>query len=133
FLTTAIVPHLSFLVVVIPKSAILSTRSCALAAHISHSPCGHEAILALALALLLGSRSRWAGYLQSLPTDQNWEGIALFWGFTSQGLDSDGDAVEAIQWLNGTEARKHFVLLGEPRTLILVRSFNCSRHRYRRR
>ena len=43
--------HELSLVVVIPKSAILSTRSCALAAHIPHSPCGHEATLALALAL----------------------------------------------------------------------------------
>lgn len=92
----------------------------------------------LCLHRLLGSRSRWAGYLQSLPDDQNWDGIALFWGFTSrdalsahnssdghrtelEGLDFDGDAVEATQWLNGTEAQKHFVLSGEPRAPIHVR------------
>jgi hypothetical protein len=87
---------------------------------------------------LLDARSRWAGYLQSLPDEQNWDGIALFWGFTSrdalsthdasdghrtelEGLEFDGDAVEAIQWLNGTEAQKHFVLSGEPRAPIHVR------------
>ena len=92
----------------------------------------------LRLHRLLGSRSRWAGYLQSLPAEQNWDGIALFWDFTSrdvlsshsasdghrtelEGLDFDGDAVEAIQWLNGTEAQKHFVLSGELRAPILVR------------
>lgn len=92
----------------------------------------------LRLHRLFGSRSRWAGYLQSLPAEQIWDGIALFWGFTSrdalsshnandghrtelEGLDFDGDAVEAIQWLNGTEAQKHFVLSGELRAPILVR------------
>lgn len=126
--------------VVIPKSAVLSTRSCALAALIPHSPCGHDATLALALALyseqLLASRSRWAGYLHSLPTEQNWYGIALFWGFPSldarsshnasdghqigpDGLDFDGDAVEANRWLNGTEAQTHFILPGQPKTPLL--------------
>jgi hypothetical protein len=38
-------------VVVIPKSAVLSTRSCALAQHIPHAPYGHDATLTLALAL----------------------------------------------------------------------------------
>ena len=38
-------------VVVIPKSAVLSTRSCALAEHIPHAPYGHDATLALALAV----------------------------------------------------------------------------------
>lgn len=90
---------------------------------------------------LLASRSRWAGYLQSLPTEHNWDGIALFWGFTtrdatsyrdtsdgteSDGLDSDGDAVEARRWLNGTEAQMHLFLLGQPRTLLLVRPFQLT-------
>ena len=88
----------------------------------------------LRLHRLLASRSRWAGYLQSLPVDQNWDGIALFWGGDTlsthnasdghrtelEGLDLDGDAVEAIRWLNGTEARKHLSLPSEPRTPILV-------------
>ena len=38
-------------VVVIPKSAVLSTRSCTLADHIPHAPYGHDATLTLALAL----------------------------------------------------------------------------------
>ena len=38
-------------VVVIPKSAVLSTRSCTFADHIPHAPYGHDATLALALAL----------------------------------------------------------------------------------
>ncbi|KAI0272662.1 hypothetical protein BC834DRAFT_857817 [Gloeopeniophorella convolvens] len=70
--------------VVIPKSAVLSPRTCALAAHIPPAPYGHDATLALALALyseqLLGAASRWAGYLQSLPRARAWDGIALFWG-----------------------------------------------------
>ncbi|KAI9440492.1 SET domain-containing protein [Lactarius indigo] len=121
--------------VVIPKSAVLSTRSCLLAADVPHFPCGHDATLALALALyseqLLASRSRWAGYIQSLPTEQNWDGIALFWGLTSSrntsdvhrtesdSLDFDSDAAEAKRWLNGTEAQAHFFLPGQPRTPLL--------------
>lgn len=38
-------------VVVIPKSAVLSTRSCTLADHIPHAPYGHDATLTLALTL----------------------------------------------------------------------------------
>ena len=98
--------------------------------------------ISLCIRRLLASRSRWAGYLQSLPTEQYWNGIALFWGFTtrddalssrdasdgieSDGLDSDGDAVEAKRWLNGAEAQVHFFLPGQPRTLLLVRPFQLS-------
>lgn len=39
-------------VVHIPKSAVLSARSCALAAHIPPAPYGHAAHLALAAAVL---------------------------------------------------------------------------------
>ncbi|KAH9044238.1 SET domain-containing protein [Lactarius hengduanensis] len=102
----------------IPSSASIS--SCRVLG--LHSACTHR---------LLASRSRWAGYLQSLPTDQNWDGIALFWGLPSygntsdghrtesDGLDFDNDAVEAKRWLNGTEAQMHFFLPGQP-TLLLV-------------
>jgi hypothetical protein len=38
-------------VVVIPKSAVLSARSCTLADHIPHAPYGHDATLTLAFAL----------------------------------------------------------------------------------
>ena len=90
---------------------------------------------------LLASRSRWAGYLQSLPSDQNWDGIALFWGATlrdplsshdtnddgrraeSGGLDPDGDAAEARRWLQVTEAKTHLLLPGPPRTPLLVCPF----------
>ncbi|KAH9004651.1 SET domain-containing protein [Lactarius hatsudake] len=107
----------------IPSSAsITSCRVLGL-----HSTCIHR---------LLASRSRWAGYLQSLPTDRNWDGIALFWGLTSSGntsdghrtesdgLDFDNDAVEAKRWLNGTEAQTHFFLPGQPRTLLLSEILN---------
>ncbi|KAI0047255.1 hypothetical protein FA95DRAFT_1276340 [Auriscalpium vulgare] len=77
------VPPLSPLVA-IPKSAVLSTRACALAPQIPHAPHGPDALLALALALhserLRGAASRWAGYLQTLPTRASWDGVALFWG-----------------------------------------------------
>jgi hypothetical protein len=158
--------------VVIPKSAVLSTRSCTLADHIPHAPYGHDATLTLALALyseqcvffekidrallvpaylplyllflrrLLLYHSRWAGYLQSLPKEQNWHGIALFWGAAtlrdplssrgtsddgrraeSGGLDRDSDAVEAREWLRGTEAKRHLLLRDSPRTPLLVCPF----------
>ena len=97
---------------------------------------------------LLVSRSRWAGYLKSLPNDQNWHGIALFWDAALRdplschdisgdgrqaepaGLDPDGgDAAEARRWLLGTEAETHFLLPGPPRTPVLVCPFCWSRAR----
>jgi len=120
---------------------VLSTRSCALADHIPHAPYGHDATLTLALALyseqLLLSRSRWSGYLQSLPDKHIWDGIALFWDAAlrgplssrdasgdgrrveSGGLDPDSDAVDARQWLRGTEADTHLLLRDPPRTPLL--------------
>ncbi|KAH9967334.1 hypothetical protein BC827DRAFT_1173307 [Russula dissimulans] len=129
-------------VVVIPKSAVLSARSCELTGHIPHAPYGHDATLTLALALYseqqLASRSRWAGYLQSLPPEQSWNGIALFWGAalrdplsphdtsddgrrtgSRRSLDVDSDAIEARQWLRGTEAEAHLFLPGPGRTPLL--------------
>ncbi|KAH9975875.1 hypothetical protein BGW80DRAFT_67865 [Lactifluus volemus] len=129
--------------VVIPKSAVLSTRSCALANHIPHAPYGQDATLALALALyseqLLQTRSRWTGYLLSLPNPQNWDGIALFWGVVvdlhdlrehsdasgsnrvgSSSLDLlDNDAALAKRWLYGTEAQAHLFLPGSSGTPLL--------------
>jgi hypothetical protein len=46
-----------------------------------------------------GSGSRWYGYLCSLPEDC--VQIATFWG-----VDGDRDGVEALNWLQGTEAWK---------------------------
>lgn len=102
----------------------------------------------------MASRSRWAGYLQSLPSRQNWDGIALFWDATlcdplssrdtdtdtdvdtdtnddgrrtqSGGLDPDGDAAEARRWLQVTEAETHFLLPGPHRTPLLVSPFAAS-------
>ncbi|KAH7890690.1 hypothetical protein F5I97DRAFT_1798549 [Phlebopus sp. FC_14] len=66
----------------IPKAAVLSVRSCSLTREITTVPYGHDAHLALALALygelLRGSNSRWSGYLQSLPRET--VDIAMFWG-----------------------------------------------------
>ena len=94
---------------------------------------------------LLAPRSRWAGYLQSLPSRQNWDGIALFWDAAlrdslssrhtdtdtnddgrrteSGGLGPDGDAAEARRWLQVTEAESHFLLPGAHRTPLLVSPF----------
>ncbi|EGO22114.1 hypothetical protein SERLADRAFT_440135 [Serpula lacrymans var. lacrymans S7.9] len=66
----------------IPKSAVLSVRSCSLSQLIAPIPYGNGAHLALALALygelLRDVESRWFGYLQSLPREI--VDIALFWG-----------------------------------------------------
>lgn len=94
------------------------------------------------LRRLLLYHSRWAGYLQSLPKEQNWHGIALLWGAAtlcdplssrdtsddgrrveSGGLDRDSDAVEARLWLRGTEAGTHLLLRDPPRTPLLVCTF----------
>ncbi|KAI0927737.1 hypothetical protein AcW2_003948 [Taiwanofungus camphoratus] len=89
--------------VTIPKTALLSARSCALSAHIPLVPCGHGAHLALALAvyteILKGSASRWHAYLQSLPPST--VPIALFWGASDTGSDDDSD--QAKRWIAGTE------------------------------
>ena len=51
---------------------------------------------------LLGTDSRWHGYLQSLPATT--VPIARLWGHPS-GFD-DQDAVDAARWLNGTEVQR---------------------------
>ncbi|KIK69592.1 hypothetical protein GYMLUDRAFT_512490 [Collybiopsis luxurians FD-317 M1] len=82
----------------IPKSAVISVKSCSASSFIESSPYGLETQLALSLALLieiqLGSKSRWYGYLQSLP--ETIVNLAIFWN-----LDNEGQ--EALQWLKGTE------------------------------
>jgi hypothetical protein len=71
----------------------------------------------------LRERSRWFGYLQSLPEEQ--VDIALFWGHDADGCDSTSepicpdphqgshrrhrhivDGAEALAWLRGTEVLK---------------------------
>ena len=90
---------------------------------------GHEAQLALALALyselyvctlkvqdvvwgsygiicsLLGSRSEWADYLQSLP--QKTVPIGLFWGYKYS--DNDVPEREAIDWEDNNDLWSLFV------------------------
>ncbi|KAF8449112.1 hypothetical protein L210DRAFT_3523911 [Boletus edulis BED1] len=96
--------------VYIPKTAVLSVKSCFFSQHISAVPCGHGAHLSLALALygelLLGPRSRWFSYLQSLPRET--VDIAVFWGVgdvietrtctcSSRGCLNTDDTSSAIQ------------------------------------
>ncbi|KAL4062472.1 hypothetical protein J3A83DRAFT_4107244 [Scleroderma citrinum] len=75
--------HIDFpcTLVYIPKTAVLSAKSCFFAPQITPIPYGHGAQLTLALALygelLRGSESRWFGYLQSLP--RKTVDIAAFW------------------------------------------------------
>ncbi|CCM03037.1 uncharacterized protein FIBRA_05154 [Fibroporia radiculosa] len=93
----------------IPKSAILSVRACSAAERISFVPYGHDAQLALALALhielLRESKSRWSGYLQSLP--QELVPIAFFWGMDKSSPSMD--SFEAKEWLIGTGIEKELL------------------------
>ncbi|KAL4254844.1 SETD3/SETD6 methyltransferase [Abortiporus biennis] len=79
--------------VTIPKSAVLSVRSCVLAGQIPIAHYGHKAHLALSLALyseiLLGPDSRFFGYIQSLPL--RGVEIALFWGSDDYYDNNDKD------------------------------------------
>ncbi|KAF5389179.1 hypothetical protein D9757_003496 [Collybiopsis confluens] len=88
----------------IRKNSVISVKSCSASEFIESSPYGHQAQLALAMALLveiqLGPKSKWYGYLQSLPTIVD---LAIFWH-----LDDDGR--EALQWLKGSEVEQ--LLLG---------------------
>ncbi|KAI5995674.1 hypothetical protein EDD15DRAFT_2164752 [Pisolithus albus] len=86
--------------VYIPKTAILSVRSSFLSSRIESVPYGHGAHLSLAVALygelLRGPKSRWYGYLQSLPRET--VDIAVFWGdpVANSTLNKDfGDASHA--------------------------------------
>jgi len=110
----------SVTLVTIPKSAILSIRTCSLSQSligaieyqgIGVPSYGHEAKLTLAVALYnelcLGSASRWAGYLQSLP--QQTVPIALFWGYQyGDGLVPDDDSLQARELIAGTEVEREF-------------------------
>ncbi|KAM6502690.1 hypothetical protein JOM56_002667 [Amanita muscaria] len=95
----------------IPRHAVLSTKSCTLSEHMSSTPYGLGAQLALSLALyaeiLKGKFSRWFGYLQSLPyTDVD---IPVFWDLEMEigpGSRRLEDGREALKWLRGTEVWK---------------------------
>ncbi|RXW22374.1 hypothetical protein EST38_g3487 [Candolleomyces aberdarensis] len=102
-------------VVKIPKSAVLSARSCSLSEFITPAFVGSEAQLVSSLALyselILGPRSNWYGYLQSLPEKID---LPLCWELWVSNPDSRpdldledvGDMEDALQWLGGTEADK---------------------------
>ncbi|OCH92088.1 SET domain-containing protein [Obba rivulosa] len=102
--------HPATTIVFIPKSAILSARSCSLAPHIPFAPYGHDAHLALSVAvyaeLLRGSASHWYEYLQSLPART--VPLALFWGMPGTDCD-DKDGREAKLWLANSQVEKEFV------------------------
>ncbi|EIW57463.1 SET domain-containing protein [Trametes versicolor FP-101664 SS1] len=91
----------------IPKSAILSVRTCALAGQIHGAPYGHGAALTLSLALyseiLKGVASRWHPYLQSLPATP--VPIARLWG-DACAFPDDPDSQEARLWIQGTEVQR---------------------------
>ncbi|KAJ2918054.1 hypothetical protein MD484_g2352, partial [Candolleomyces efflorescens] len=102
-------------VVKIPKSAVLSARSCSLSEFITPAFVGYEAQLVLSLALyselLLGPKSKWHGYLQSLPEQID---LPLCWQLWVNNPDSRpnldpedvGDMQDALKWLTGTAADK---------------------------
>ncbi|PCH39517.1 SET domain-containing protein [Wolfiporia cocos MD-104 SS10] len=94
----------------IPKSALLSVRSCSVSEHIPFVPYGHGAHLALSFALhaelARGEHSKWFGYLQSLP--QRPVPIAIFWGIADALLAGE-DAREARMWITGTSVDEELV------------------------
>ncbi|KAJ7668445.1 hypothetical protein DFH06DRAFT_1321698 [Mycena polygramma] len=98
----------------IPRSSVLSVKSSSVSDLIPPHPYGRGAQLSLALALsvelLIGSRSPWAPYLNSLP--QEIPGIPLFWhgGANQPGPPQSGSPLE---WLHGTEASKMLFGLGD--------------------
>lgn len=89
----------------IPKSALLSARTCSLPP-LTDAPVLTTAhsILGLALALLhelrLGPDSSFWGYLQSLPRET--VPIPALWPLCPEG----SDAALALKWLQGTEAER---------------------------
>ncbi|CCM03034.1 uncharacterized protein FIBRA_05151 [Fibroporia radiculosa] len=93
----------------IPRSALLSVRSCTIAQHIppisglDDDEMSAKLSLALALfsELVRGRDSRWFGYLQALPKTVP---LALFWG--TRDVFPDDDSREASEWIVGTEVEK---------------------------
>lgn len=67
---------------------------------------------------LKGAKSRWHGYLQSLPRLVD---VPLFWMLEK---DINEDASNAVTWLRGTEAEKVLHMRGESRHLLWV----CAMH-----
>jgi len=108
----------SQILVRIPRRWMISIRTCVfsdslitcLADNGIHVPVyGHGAQLTLALALynelLLGSRSEWADYLQSLP--QKAVPIGLLWGYRYS--DEDVPERKAIDWKHNHNLERLFI------------------------
>ncbi|KAG9013269.1 hypothetical protein FRB95_009823 [Tulasnella sp. JGI-2019a] len=108
FSNTSIPPSTSL--VQIPKSSILSIKSCSLSNVFRsiHEGMEDHPSITFALALLteikLAARSRWYGYIQSLPVSV--VKIAAFWE-----TDGGSDGGRAQRWCKGTEVEK--ILLRE--------------------
>ncbi|TFK82917.1 SET domain-containing protein [Polyporus arcularius HHB13444] len=105
--STAAFNNFARAVAAIPKSAVLSVRTCTLSEQISWVPYGHGAVLAMSLALyseiLSGAQSRWFDYLQSLPAKI--VPIARLWGHPAA-FPNGTDAHEACNWIHGTEVQR---------------------------
>ncbi|KAJ3576494.1 hypothetical protein NP233_g392 [Leucocoprinus birnbaumii] len=106
-----------FTVVRIPKSAVLSVKSCWLSEHIPFELHGLNAQLGLSFALysefLRGGSSRWYGYLRSLPSSVD---LPVFWAYDQPSAHGRGggsgivgaltgnyDHDDPMLWLHGTE------------------------------
>lgn len=120
-------------------------RSSLLAQDVPFAPYGHSAHLALALVLYAelsviyyyndiddtvteailvsveGPKSRWWGYLQSLPSSP--VDIALFWGSNNITLAEmdEQDSQYASLWMEGTELKREF--FGENGVSLLVSNY----------
>lgn len=103
-------------VVTIPKTAVLSARSCSLSPAITPAFSGSEAQLALSAALytelLPGPESRWYGYLQSLPDTIDlpicWEAWMNGKTHPPEWFASDCEDIrDALNWLRGTEVERN--------------------------
>jgi hypothetical protein len=96
----------------IPKLAILALQTCTIAQHTEHLHFLHgpQAHLGLALALhvelLKNTKSRWWGYLQSLPEVP--PTIPVFWGHEQEvygdpSREVEEDAAQASRWAGETQ------------------------------
>ncbi|QRV88873.1 SET domain protein [Ceratobasidium sp. AG-Ba] len=87
----------------IPKSIVLSKRTSQLPISFLNSNIAWDDMMELTLVLafetLIGEKSKWFGYLQSLPSEQ--VPVAALW----EGND-DSDSQMAFLWIQGTETEK---------------------------
>ncbi|KAG8977564.1 hypothetical protein FRB90_008768 [Tulasnella sp. 427] len=126
--TEPILPQTS--VVQIPKSSVLSRRTCRYAELINNAFEAQrsefdEPNLWLSLVLLTelsqGSSSRWHGYLQSLPLSP--VPLASFWLDVNPTADTDEDSKLARAWIRGTEVER---LVQQEAVVPKLRRFHAS-------